>query len=151
MVSESNSMETLKKDLTEYLEHAFTNEAKQLVPEGTTVENLISTQMKAIATPWMVFFMKHDPAPVLEKVSCAVLALNGEKDLQVPPKENLTAIAQALQKGGNKNVKTIELPDLNHLFQESKTGVPSEYGAIEQTFAPIALKTISDWILEAVK
>jgi fermentation-respiration switch protein FrsA (DUF1100 family) len=32
-----------------------------------------------------------------------VLAINGEKDLQVPPKENLSAIQSALKKGGNKN------------------------------------------------
>ena len=135
MVSESNDLEILKKDLTGYLSKALNNEYKQLVPAGMPVDNFVATQINAIATPWMVFFMKHDPAVVLEKVNCPVLAINGEKDLQVPPKENLTAIAQALEKGGNKNVKTIELPGLNHLFQESQTGVPSEYGTIEQTFA----------------
>jgi len=90
--------------------------------------------------------MKFNPATTLEKVKCPVLAVNGEKDLQVPPKENLTAIKNALTKGGNKNVTTIEFPNLNHLFQECKTGSPDEYATIEQTFSPTALYEITKWI-----
>jgi len=72
--------------------------------------------------------------------------LNGEKDLQVPPKENLEAIHKALTKGGNKNVTTNELANLNHLFQECQTGAPAEYATIEQTFSPTALTLILNWI-----
>jgi uncharacterized protein len=77
-----------------------------------------------------------------------VLAINGEKDLQVPAKENLAEIEKALRAGGNRDVKTVELAGLNHLFQPCKTGSPSEYAAIETTIAPEALKTIGDWIAE---
>ena len=87
----------------------------------------------------------------MEKVSCAVLAVNGQKDLQVPPKENLTAISNALKKGGNKNVTIKEFPNLNHLFQECTTGSPSEYATIEQTFSPTALDEITKWILAQTK
>ena len=65
-----------------------------------------------------------------------MLALNGEKDLQVPPKENLAEIEKALKAGGNQDVKTIEFTGLNHLFQPCKTGSPSEYAKIETTIAP---------------
>ena len=64
------------------------------------------------------------------------------------PKENLAEIDKALKAGGNCNVKTVELPGLNHLFQPCKTGSPSEYASIEVTIAPEALKTIGDWIVE---
>jgi fermentation-respiration switch protein FrsA (DUF1100 family) len=74
------------------------------------------------------------------------LALNGEKDLQVPPKENLGAIKNALSKGGNKQATIIELPNLNHLFQECKTGSPTEYANIEQTISPTALVEIVNWL-----
>lgn len=94
----------------------------------------------------MINFIKYDPRASLEKVKCPVLALNGEKDLQVPPKENLEAIKSALTKGGNKKVTTLELPNLNHLFQECKTGSPNEYATIEQTFSPAALKVMLEWI-----
>jgi fermentation-respiration switch protein FrsA (DUF1100 family) len=90
--------------------------------------------------------IRYNPAEVLEKVKCPVLALNGEKDLQVPPKEDLEGIKKALEKGENKNFTIKELPKLNHLFQESKTGSPNEYAKIEQTFSPTALTEISEWI-----
>jgi fermentation-respiration switch protein FrsA (DUF1100 family) len=88
-----------------------------------------------------------DPSTFWKKVECPVLALNGEMDLQVSAKENLPAIEKALRSSGNKSVKTVKLPELNHLFQHCKTGLPSEYGTIEETFSPGALKIISDWIL----
>ncbi|MGB7393019.1 MAG: alpha/beta hydrolase, partial [Pricia sp.] len=72
-------------------------------------------------------------------------------DLQVPAEENLSAIGSALKEGGNENVTLKELPGLNHLFQESATGSPSEYGAIEETFSPKALVVISDWISQQVE
>ena len=96
---------------------------------------------------WFRYFIVTDPATFWKKVKCPVLALNGEKDLQVSAKENLPAIEKALKSSGNKSVKTIKLPELNHLFQHCKTGLPAEYSSIEETFSPEALKIISDWIL----
>jgi hypothetical protein len=37
---------------------------------------------------------------------------------------------------------------LNHLFQTCQTGAVSEYGKIEETFAPAALALIGDWIVK---
>jgi len=81
------------------------------------------------------------------KVRVPVLAINGETDTQVPAKEDLAAIEQALKDGGNNDYKVVLLPKLNHLFQTSSTGAPSQYGAIEETMAPIALQTMGDWIV----
>ena len=75
-----------------------------------------------------------------------MLAINGQKDLQVPSKENLAEIDKALRAGGNQNCTTVELPGLNHLFQPCKTGTPSEYGTIETTIDPEALTAIGNWI-----
>jgi hypothetical protein len=83
-------------------------------------------------------------------VKCPVLAINGELDLQVPPKENLAAIEQALQAGGNTKYTIKEFPKLNHLFQTAVTGSPSEYAKIEETMSPDVLKFIGDWILVLV-
>ena len=101
-----------------------------------------------MTTLWMQYFLKYDPAPALEKVRCPVLAINGEKDMQVPATINLEAIRKALAKGGNKQVTTKVFPGLNHLFQECKTGLPAEYATIEQTFSPIALEEILKWLKE---
>ena len=85
------------------------------------------------------------------KVKCPVLAIIGEKDLQVPPKENLRAIEEALVAGGNTDYTIRELPNLNHLFQTAETGAVSEYAKIEETISPTALEMIGDWILERTR
>ncbi len=95
--------------------------------------------------------MAYDPAPALEQVRCPVLALAGSKDLQVAPEDNLVAIGRALEKGGNKHFEVKEFPDLNHLFQECKTGLPAEYSTIEQTFAPVALEYMTNWVVKQGK
>jgi uncharacterized protein len=109
--------------------------------------NQLKASFGASSYTWFRYFIMTDPAIFWKKVKCPVLALNGEKDLQVSADENLPAIAKALKSGGNKNVKTIKPEGLNHLFQHCKTGLPSEYSGIEETFSPEALKTITDWIL----
>lgn len=114
-------------------------------------EAAIDAQVAGLTSPWMRFFLTYDPRPNLMKVKCPVLAINGEKDLQVPPEENLRAIEEALRAGGNQNYTIKELPGLNHLFQTAETGSPSEYAKIEETISPDALDIIGNWILEHVQ
>jgi len=114
-------------------------------------EEYLKAQLQNLLSPWSRFFLTYDPKPTLSKVKCPVLAINGEKDFQVPPKENLSAIEEALKAGDNKNFTIKELPDLNHLFQTAQTGLPSEYAKIEETISPNALKLIGDWILEQTR
>ncbi len=97
---------------------------------------------------WFRFFIMSEPSVYWSKVTSPVLILNGEKDLQVNPAANTEGIAAALRKGGNDSYTVRILPGLNHLFQYSTTGLPGEYGTIEETFSPDALKIISDWILK---
>jgi len=114
-------------------------------------EMFLEAQLQSLLSPWLKFFLTYDPKPTLSKVKCPVLAINGEKDLQVPPKENLSAIEETLKVGGNQNYTIKELPGLNHLFQTTQTGLPSEYAMIEETVSPMALKIIGDWILEQTR
>jgi fermentation-respiration switch protein FrsA (DUF1100 family) len=106
----------------------------------------IEAQIKALTAPWYRYFIEYDPAPILRTVKCPVLAIAGEKDLQVPPKQNLAAIRAALQAAGNNDVEVDELGGLNHLFQTAKTGSPAEYGQIEETMSPLVLDRIARWI-----
>ena len=108
----------------------------------------ITLTVQTMLTPWQRFFLNYDPRPALRKVACPVLALNGEKDLQVPPKQNLPEIEKAVRAGGNKNVTVKELPGLNHLFQRCQTGSPGEYAQIEETIAPEALDVMTSWLRE---
>ncbi len=112
------------------------------------LEAYIHNKFKRLHSPWFRFYLPFDPATVLQTVKCPILAINGEKDVQVTSKENLQAIKWALEAGGNKNYTVKELPNLNHLLQTAETGSISEYGTIEETISPSALQIISDWILE---
>ena len=114
---------------------------------GDDEDRLISAQSAAsMATPWFRSFLRTDPREALRRVTCPVLALNGSLDLQVPADVNLRAIEQALRAGGNSDVTVTTMEGLNHLFQTATTGLPTEYAAIEETFAPHALHLVSDWI-----
>lgn len=127
------------------------SEAELSEKEKEIAEAAAEAEIQRILSPWFLYFLTYDPRPTLMKVKCPVLAINGEKDLQIPPKENLPAIEEALKLGGNNNYTIKELSGLNHLFQTAQTGSPSEYASIEETISPTALKIISDWILEQSK
>jgi len=114
---------------------------------GKVPEAQMDAQIKSVTSPWFRQFLAYDPATALRKVTCPVLALNGEKDLQVPPKQNLPVIRKALADAGNKNFEVDELPGLNHLFQTARTGAFAEYVEIEETMSPAALEKIATWIL----
>ncbi|MRR19016.1 alpha/beta fold hydrolase [bacterium] len=130
---------------------------KELDAKEVTAEERrekMSAFAQAIAqtnNPWMRYFLATDPAQFWDKVRCPVLALNGEKDIQVNHSQNLPAIMKAVRSGGNRKVKTVALPDLNHLFQHAETGAITEYQTIEETFSPEALDLITGWIRKTLK
>lgn len=151
IIKAAPDQQQLKTDLTAYIIKSLKENPNGQKPEGMSDEQLAEILYGQIASPWMQYFLSYSPASVLEKVKCPVLAINGDKDLQVPSKQNLAAIKEALRKGGNKNAAVKELPGMNHLFQECKTGFSDEYGTIEQTFSPIALTEILIWVKSVTK
>jgi fermentation-respiration switch protein FrsA (DUF1100 family) len=117
--------------------------------QGDTPDSaLVRRQISQVMTPWFRYFLRYDPVTSLRQVHVPVLAINGSLDLQVPPAQNLPPIRTALEEAGNPDFTVVELPGLNHLFQEARTGSPSEYGEIEQTMSPIALRIVGDWIAQ---
>ncbi len=130
------------------LERMPPEKRQAVVDPEAYVKNVVAAQMIAFRSPWFRYFMDYDPASVLETVKCPVLALFGEKDTQVSPKQNLPVMEKAFQKGGNGDVTLKVIPEANHLFQKAITGSPSEYAALEKAFVPGFLDTISSWILE---
>lgn len=143
IIVESN-LDNIK--LKDSINSFFINKYGDLLPEN---------QRKAIVNQIteyeIVSLLKSKPSIYLSKVKCPILALNGSKDFQVPAKENLQAIKKILVESGNNNVETLELENLNHLFQECKTGVSNEYSQIEQTISPAVLELITGWIKEQTK
>ncbi len=114
--------------------------------ERATLDAKIEQAMKELTSPWFRYFLTLDPRDALRKVRCPVLALNGAKDLQVPPGQNLAEIERALKDGGNNDATVKELPGLNHLFQHCETGSPAEYATIEETMSPEVLEIVAGWV-----
>lgn len=112
-----------------------------LTPEGKI--KLLQT----FSSPWYFTLFHIDPIPYLKKVKMPVLAISGEKDLQVD--------AVAAQKNMRKYLKDKYHFDLNtftilkgdnHLLQPCTTGSIEEYGEIETTIDPLALDEIVGWL-----
>lgn len=147
-------LETIQEDnnkqklLASFLKDLLSKYDHFKLPPSITEEQFIHSQVTQLCSPWMSFFLFYNPEQALKTVKCPTLAINGSKDLQVSSQLNLTAIKEALKFSATPHYKTLELPGLNHLFQECKTGSPNEYKQIEQTFSPIALKAISDWMAD---
>jgi pimeloyl-ACP methyl ester carboxylesterase len=104
-----------------------------------------------VTSNWFRYFIKYDPQPALEKLRCKVLAINGSKDIQVISTSNLAGIEKSLKKSKSKTYSVKELPGLNHLFQTCVNCSLMEYGELEETFSPVALKEINDWLNKYVK
>ena len=131
-------------------ESAARERLAELLTDDTLAELGASPDRRSIVIdnavrPWLMRLLRFDPRPELAALEIPVLALNGSLDLQVPADQNLPAIRDAL--AGNADATVLELPGLNHLFQTATTGSIAEYRELEETFAPVALRTISDWIL----
>ncbi len=103
----------------------------------------VEAQTKQFASPWMNWVADYDPVPALAEYDGPVLALYGEKDLQVSAAANAPAMEGALTHGGSR---TETLAGLNHLFQPAETGAPAEYFNIEVTFDEGAMKLIVEWL-----
>src|SRR5690606_30883411 len=124
---------------------------ESMLPGGVEVDAFIVQQVSEMTTPWHHFFLTYDPATDLVNVTVPVLSLHGSHDVQVPPALHQDGIRSALERAGNDAFVIRELPGLNHMFQESETGAMSEYATIDQTFSPVALNAISDWIWDRTR
>lgn len=134
----------MDKDLERIIKEEIENAPEAI--KNKYSPRLIEEAKNQFKNPWLLYFVKTDPADYIEKITIPTLVLNGEKDVQVIAQLNLPAYKKALQKAGNKDYTVKELPGLNHLFQTAETGNLQEYGEIEETFSPQALDLISSWI-----
>lgn len=95
------------------------------------------------ATRWGVSYAHHDPRAELRSLNTPVLALFGEKDLQVSAKEE-APVMRAVLRHPRSEVQIIE--GMNHLFQPSQTGRISEYSIIDTTMSVDVMNLLSTWI-----
>jgi fermentation-respiration switch protein FrsA (DUF1100 family) len=137
-VREEKSASALEARLNELIEKSGLNAS---MPPAA-----LQAQIRLMTTPWFREYLDFIPAAVLEKVKCPVLALNGDRDLQVDADESVPLLRQAYEKSGNQDFTVLEIQGVNHLFQKAQSGSPALYGAIEETMAPEVENAISGWL-----
>lgn len=108
----------------------------------------LQEQMRLMTTPWFREFLDFDPQPLFAQLKCPVLALNGDRDLQVDADDTVPLLRTAYEKSGNKDFTVAEIAGVNHLFQRAPSGSPALYGAIEETIAPEVLTAITHWVAQ---
>ncbi|MBI2923134.1 MAG: alpha/beta hydrolase [Planctomycetes bacterium] len=86
---------------------------------------------------YLGLIMDHDPLPVLQRVSCPVLAVFGGKDPFVDPLENSAPMEQALRQGSH-DVTIRIVPTAGHRLEPAGEG--------GRGFAEGALEGIDDWL-----
>ncbi|MGY6650480.1 alpha/beta hydrolase family protein [Wenyingzhuangia sp. IMCC45574] len=150
IITSDKSQTEIKEELTQHYNQYLRPILSSLNTDEKNINIYIENLVKTNLQPWLRFFVQYNPADEIEKLQIPVLSLNGSKDTQVNAKLNQEAIKNALIKAGNKDFKIMELENLNHFFQECKTGEVKEYRKIKQTFSPLALEQISSWILKRV-
>lgn len=149
-----NKVQTLVETLpADSIKRNLVEVTKSILPEqlryNDKIVHEVAMQIGMMISPWMQYLLQYNPEEEIKKISCPVLALNGEKDLQVDGKQNIDKLKKLLSK--NKDLATKIYPNLNHLFQHCQTGLPTEYDLIEETISSEVLYDIVSWISEYVK
>ena len=116
------------------------------IKDQASRENFLRSFVEQVGNDWFRYFLAFDPAPYLQKIKGSVLALNGDRDIQVVSSPNLQGIEAALKKGRAASYEVKEMKGLNHLFQHCHTCSVQEYGQLTETIAPEVLDTIGAWL-----
>lgn len=124
-------------------------ETKTILQTGSEeqVKKFADQVVKQLYSPWFKYFLQFEPAPVLAKSKCPVLALYGEKDIQVVSSQNLEPMKRILaQTRKPENFSVQEIRHVNHLFQKCTACTVAEYGELTETFSAETLALITDWL-----
>lgn len=109
-------------------------------------ESLKSNLEKCITfgDEWLTWFLAYSPVEAIRKITCPVMALNGNMDMQVLSNDNLTLIKENLPANDKNLIK--EYASLNHMFQHCTPATALNYSAIEETISEEVLRDIINWI-----
>ncbi len=110
------------------------------------VVDQMNRQFQGLRTPWMQYFLAYDPSTNWLLFDCPTLAIWGERDTQVLPYANRERLLSTIERNPQIKAEMVVLPELNHLLQRSKTGLPDEYDSLTETIDPVALDKILSWM-----
>ncbi|UYQ94222.1 alpha/beta fold hydrolase [Chitinophaga horti] len=145
MLAAEKNIDTLRRKLVPLVNNLY-DAMPELYRKGLQKPAFTFQTITSTTSPAMLSIVRFDPALYMPKIKCPVLAINGEKDIQVSAKENIEGWSSGLKKAGNKDVTVHIFPGLNHLFQQCKTCDVQEYAMLEQTISPEVLEMMTKWI-----
>ena len=143
LITSTENREEVQKEINEKAKALYNSlppeDAKKIAPSDILYAMSIS-QLRYLK--WWPYFLSYKPRQYLKQIKCPILALNGEKDIQVTT-QNLSAIKKYATQS---EVAVFTLEDTNHLFQRCISCKLSEYGMLTETFSPYALDAIITWL-----
>ena len=140
-----NSVDKAVDPLTKYIESRYAIAPKEFTDE-TSLTNYQMGIIMMLNNDWGRQFLGFQTATYLKKIKVPMLAINGSKDIQVPPVSNQAGFSKHFSKKSLPQSKAIVVDGLNHLFQTCSTCTISEYGELEETFSETVLKEMTTWI-----
>ncbi|HZD74908.1 MAG TPA: alpha/beta fold hydrolase [Actinomycetota bacterium] len=133
----------------------FHHRAARLL-RGDDLRAVLDDQLRHEDAPWypvlgddgvvqdlgfMARIYPYDPVPVLERVTCPVLAIWGERDIYVPVTASLERFRAALDRAGNPAYQLEVIPDADHGLRLPATG-----GAERGPRVPDLMERIITWL-----
>jgi pimeloyl-ACP methyl ester carboxylesterase len=149
VVRNGDDWDEIEQDLYDRLENQINELPEQqreaLGDMNSFIRSQINRQLAAAKTAWFKSFIEYDPQADISSLQIPMLAIFGEKDSQVILDPNRT-MAESLKENSDLNLTIVEIESANHLFQQSNTGLPSEYGMLDKEFADGFVEAIIEWL-----
>jgi len=100
---------------------------------------------RKINAAWMRQFMVYDPAPELARIEVPVLAVTGDRDLQVDPDD--LGVMRDLVKGP---FQALRLPGVTHLLRAegSKRGLSGYKEQARRPVDPRVISAVTGWLAD---
>ena len=120
------------------------------ITDEKSMQRYIRQQVIAWNLPWNNYYMSLHPVNYYKNMSTKVLALYGEKDIQVDPVANVQLLEKLTSNQANKSFEVKVIPGLNHLFQHCKKCNLAEYGELDETISPEVLTKVTTWLRDNI-
>jgi pimeloyl-ACP methyl ester carboxylesterase len=116
---------------------AFFPQRATRLRRGDDLEEVLAEQLAHRDAPWypalgddgvvehlafMARIYDYDPVPALERVTCPLLAIWGQRDIYVPVAASVERFAAALGRAGNGSFRLEVVPDADHGLRLPATG-----------------------------
>lgn len=146
-----DTAEAYKKAESEFIEwqsqvSKSTVKSTTRVTDEKSMQRYIRQLVITLNLPWYKYYMSLHPGNYYKNMSTKILALYGEKDIQVDPVANIQLLEKLTSNQTSKSLEVKVIPKLNHLFQHCRKCNLAEYAEIEETISPEVLSTIVNWL-----